>query len=490
MNKPDIFVFMSDQHAPQFMGNAEIDVDTPNLDCLKRDGTVFDNAYTPCPLCVPARMAMMSGLRPAKTGIFTNVNTLSSTIPTFVHYLAADGYETVLAGRMHFLGTDQRHGFTKRIAPDMTLVTWKRPEHIKKERGVYARTFAGKWSTEVVGGGESPVLLYDEMVVDAAMEYLKKPHEKPQFIVVGTYGPHFPYVAPKELFQKYWDRVEASPLYNTVTDAMNECLLERRVKASPEVAKGVRSAYCGMVERMDEQIGKVREAFEEFTRKRKTQKIFCYISDHGDQTGERDLYGKETFYEKSSRIPMIFAGDGIVKNHCVKAPVSLLDFGATMCDLAQTALKPKTDGVSLKEDLEGGGGAGDRIVLSEFMEKKAGDYHYGLMLRQKKYKFVTYRGFEKDDQLFDVEEDPLETKNLSEDFPEILDDFRRKALEISPHVELYEENQRQQDEDAKLFIAYEEAVGLNEEERWRENPVYARKNPEICIAGLPVREEG
>ena len=112
MNHPDILLFMSDQHAPQFMGGAEIPVDTPNLDVLRREGTSFNETYTACPLCVPARMAMLSGTRPSHTGIFTNVDTLPDTQPTFLHHLAAAGYETVLVGRMHFIGQDQRHGFT------------------------------------------------------------------------------------------------------------------------------------------------------------------------------------------------------------------------------------------------------------------------------------------------------------------------------------------------------------------------------------------
>lgn len=96
--RPDILLFMSDQHAPQFMAGAEMEVDTPNLDALRREGTSFSEAYTACPLCVPARMAMLSGMRAARTGIFTNNDALPDTLPTFLHHLAAAGYETVLPG--------------------------------------------------------------------------------------------------------------------------------------------------------------------------------------------------------------------------------------------------------------------------------------------------------------------------------------------------------------------------------------------------------
>ena len=67
--QPDILLFMSDQHAPQFMSGAEMEVDTPNLDKLQQEGITFSEAYTACPLCVPARMAMLSGMRSSHTGI-------------------------------------------------------------------------------------------------------------------------------------------------------------------------------------------------------------------------------------------------------------------------------------------------------------------------------------------------------------------------------------------------------------------------------------
>ena len=484
MNHPDILLFMSDQHAPQFMGGAEIPVDTPNLDVLRREGTSFNETYTACPLCVPARMAMLSGIRPSHTGIFTNVDTLPDTQPTFLHHLAAAGYETVLVGRMHFIGQDQRHGFTKRIAPDITLVTWTRPEHIKAERGVFARTFAGKWAPQVVGGRETHVLHYDELVIRAAEEYLTQSHEKPQFILVGTYGPHFPYVAPPELFQKYWDRVELPVLRGQAPEALNAYLRAHRVEATEEVARGVRAAYCGMVECMDGQIGRVRAAFDAFSAGRDRGKLFGYLSDHGDQAGERDFYGKETFFEKSVKIPLVLAGDGVAAGHVETAPASILDLGPTLCEWAGAETPADADGISLAPALAGAAMDKARAVYSEYMEKGTDGYRYCMMLRRGAYKFITYRGCEAQDMLFDVKADPLEQHNLADEEPALLAQFRTLAARVSPVPEEYEKNQARQARDAQLFIAYEQAVGLDESERWRENPTTARVNPEICIAGL------
>lgn len=486
MPKSDILLFMSDQHAPQFMQGAEVDVDTPNLAAMKQEGVTFQEAYTPCPLCVPARMSMLSGKRASRTGVFTNTDTLSNTEPTFLHELTAAGYETVLAGRMHFIGVDQRHGFTKRIAPDMTPVTWSRPaEQLRQERGVFSRTFAGTWAPQVVGGGESPVLHYDDMVIRTVLEYLEQPHEKPQFIVVGTYGPHFPYVAPPKLFEKYWKRVRAPKLHCMVPEYMNPCLLGHRVETSEDVVRGAMAAYCGMIERMDGQIGRVREAFDRFVRRRGTKKIFAYLSDHGDQVGERDLFGKETFFEKSVKIPMIFTGDGISAGVSVTGPVSLLDLGPTVCELGEAGTPRGSDGISLVRQLRGETVDQDRVVFSEFMEKNPeGNWRYSLMLRQGRWKYITYHGYEDQDMLFNISTDPLEEKNLAETDFERLEYFRELADAEAPDMEALELIQAERAYSTKLFSAWEEAAGTEEHERWKENPPSARENPQICIAGL------
>ena len=482
--RPDILLFMSDQHAPQFMAGAEMEVDTPNLDALRREGTSFSEAYTACPLCVPARMAMLSGMRAARTGIFTNNDALPDTLPTFLHHLVAAGYETVLVGRMHFIGPDQRHGFTRRTAPDFTNSGWVRPPWLVEDFGVHTQTMGYKWCTHVVGGGQSPVLCYDEMVTRAAEEYLARPHEKPQFILVGTYGPHFPYVAPPELFQKYLDRVELPVLRGQAPEALNAYLRAHRVEATEEVARGVRAAYCGMVECMDGQIGRVRAAFDAFSAGRDRGKLFGYLSDHGDQAGERDFYGKETFFEKSVKIPLVLAGDGVAAGHVETAPASILDLGPTLCEWAGAETPADADGISLAPALAGAAMDKARAVYSEYMEKGTDGYRYCMMLRRGAYKFITYRGCEAQDMLFDVKADPLEQHNLADEEPALLAQFRTLAARVSPVPEEYEKNQARQARDAQLFIAYEQAVGLDESERWREPPTTARVNPEICIAGL------
>ena len=97
MEKPDILILMSDQHGADYSGWGSVSVDTPELNQLRGEGTSFEEAYTPCPICVPARMSVTSSLLPSRTGIYSNQDTLSDTVSCFTHALVAEGYDTVLA---------------------------------------------------------------------------------------------------------------------------------------------------------------------------------------------------------------------------------------------------------------------------------------------------------------------------------------------------------------------------------------------------------
>jgi choline-sulfatase len=111
---------MSDQHHAGVMGCAGDPVaETPVLDRLAASGARFTNAYCPFPLCGPSRMSFMTGRHPYEIGVWDNEVELHSDIPTCAHAFLAAGYDTALAGRMHFVGWDQRHGFAERIIGDV-----------------------------------------------------------------------------------------------------------------------------------------------------------------------------------------------------------------------------------------------------------------------------------------------------------------------------------------------------------------------------------
>lgn len=484
MERPDILIFMSDQHAPQFMSGAGMDIDTPNLDKIKKQGTAFEGAYTACPLCVPARMAMLSGMRASDTGIFTNMDQLPNTIPTFLNCLVAAGYETVLAGRMHFIGQDQRHGFTRRIADDFTNSGYLRPERMKEDFGIHLQTMGYKWCTDVVGGGESPVVGYDEMVVNTVENYLSEPHEKPQCILVGTYGPHFPYVAPKDLFLKYFSDNKIIENLSDGEEIQNPMLQQLQKKVPTELKKACCAAYKGLVEHTDSLVGRVLEKFKEFTVGKGSKKIFVYLSDHGDTVGDHGIFGKKTFYEKSAKIPLIFWGDDICKGCSVASPVSILDLGPTLCEAAGISVPERNRGKSLFQVLKGGEEDTERVVLSESMDKDPmGKWTYGAMLRSKDYKFISYHGYEEYDQLFDMNKNASERENLASACPEICAKFRRLLKEETNPGEA-EILQTEHEENAAVFKLVESQTEIPDIERFRGYSGKMKEYPEICVAKL------
>jgi hypothetical protein len=114
--KPNILYIMADQMtAPLLkMNNPDSVIKTPNLDRLAETGVVFSSAYCNSPLCAPSRFTMCTGQLPSKIGGYDNASILAPEVPTYAHYLRAEGYETALAGKMHFIGPDQLHGFEHR----------------------------------------------------------------------------------------------------------------------------------------------------------------------------------------------------------------------------------------------------------------------------------------------------------------------------------------------------------------------------------------
>lgn len=476
----DILLYISDQHAYEVQGYAgNRIVRTPNLDRIAREGVSFDNAYTAYPVCVPARMSMLTGTHSSRNGVMTNNCALDSNLATFAHCLDVSGYETVLCGRMHFVGPDQRHGFARRIAGDITQVYHNRPARIATERGAHDKTpQGGPSSLGLIGGGNSPTLEYDRYVIDHALEYLNGTYDKPQFLCVGTYGPHHPFVAPKELYEYYYDRVDVPEESFTYTQhpAMNTTFRD----TTPETIRAVRAAYYGMVEFEDQQIGKVYDAFQAYLAHNHRDGIFIYVSDHGEHAGYRGYFGKNTFYDSSVHIPMLFAGCGISKNLRKQGPVSLMDIAPTILELAQSVALPQQDGISLVDELTGDADDTDRVVLSEVGGSiSMGSFSYGQMARWKQYKLIHYHGYEEDDVLYDLEADPQESVNIIDQHADVAEQLRNIiCARLTVPVEQLKERAAIQKRNSDLL----RKCHYDSDELWH-CPPQARECPDPLVKG-------
>ena len=241
----DIMLIMSDQHGGAYTGMEDDRVRTPALMRIAGEGLYFERCYCNAPLCVPSRMSFLSGKLPSDLNIFNNDTVLPADVPTIAHALGAAGYHTVLIGRMHFKGDEQKHGFDERLVGDITSQYWGTGGKERVDFGAYTGTTNRKHCLEAVGGGISPVMAYDREVYECALRYLEREHEEPLFLVVGFYSPHFPFVAEPDTYQLYKKqfagevRPAVAPL-RFYEDYVMEC--------SEEKAVCCKAAYCGAVE--------------------------------------------------------------------------------------------------------------------------------------------------------------------------------------------------------------------------------------------------
>jgi choline-sulfatase len=418
MKKANIIFILSDQHNKKVMGNAgDPFIKTPNLDWLASEGTSLKNCYCGSPLCVPSRSSILSGLLPSNTGVFNNMQCLRSDEATFVHSLAIAGYETVLCGRMHFNGPDQRHGFEKRFVGDIT------PSFPGRKNEVYGclegTTGQNAIAIEKSGPGHSNVLSFDDDVLSSACNYLEeRKDERSLFMTVGFYGPHCPYVCPKELFDYYYNLLPEPNMLNEdekkkLHPAVKKWIKNRGIeRVTAEDIKRVRASYYGMVTYLDTQIGVLMEKIKKTVGLENT--LIIYASDHGDNIGYHTLFWKTNFYEEAVSVPVIFSYPGhIEKGKSITELTSLLDFAPTLINFCNGPALPKYNGEDIYPTLQGGDTINnDRCIISQLGDVK-GD-NPSAMIRKGDWKLVSHYGY-KNPQLFNLNEDPYESTDLSND---------------------------------------------------------------------------
>lgn len=421
---PNILLIIADQLVPFLMGAYDHPVvKTPHLDRLVEHGVRFNAAYTPYPLCAPARAALMTGRYASTLGCYDNAAVLPADEPTLAHYLTNAGYETVLSGKMHFIGPDQLHGFRRRLTTDVypAGVDW-----------IPSIDTAGKF----VGGGHARLyvapnvgvrpwtkfLSYDEETHFRALEYLRergrtKPAE-PFFLVASYHHPHDPFHVTQELWDlyegeqidipRYPQNLEAT--YSAMDRWLNEVHETDEVDlGDPDSLRQLRRAYYGLVTYIDRKVGELLAALEQTGQRDNT--VIIFTSDHGDMLAEKRMVQKRCFYEWSARIPLVVnLPDGGFAGRKVPQPVSLIDLLPTLLDLVGVPPEHRLpmDATSLLPLLEGST-SGERVVLSEYHVEKVRAPCF--MARKGTHKYIHIHGH--DSQLFDLAADPGEWHNLA-----------------------------------------------------------------------------
>jgi choline-sulfatase len=400
-------------------------VHAPNISALAREGVVFESAYCASPLCAPSRAALLTGRLPSRTGVFDNAAELRASLPTIAHHLRAAGYATCLAGKMHFVGPDQLHGFEERLTTDIYPADlgwtpdWDRPvgEHLP-----WYHTLENVLSPGICSA--SLQLDYDDEVAFRAVRrifgYARAEAPAPFFLLVSFSHPHDPW----EVRRRHWERYDPEAIDEPSVPAMPASEADphsRRLRqmigideagVSGEQLRAARHGYYAAISYVDERIGEVLTALRDAGLDGET--VVAFTADHGEMLGERGLWYKMSFFEPSARVPLLVSAPGRIAAGRTAEPVSQLDLAPTLLELAAVngvdELVRDMDGASLAPLLNGHSGDRPREVVGEYLAE--GVTSPAVMIRRGPHKFIHCD--DDPDQLYDLVHDPHEVVNLAE----------------------------------------------------------------------------
>jgi len=438
-SRPHLLVIMPDTHRADCLSCAgHPNVRTPNIDRIAAEGVRFANTYSTCPICMPARSTVLSGLFCHNHGQWSNCGCLPAETDTFAKRLQAAGYHTCHIGKSHYYPHASGDHLDRHI-PYMNALGW---QDVQETTGPYAtvhtesiltdrwrqvgclETFREDYRRRGREGGRfgatwpSPLPAgehMDDFVGRLAVEYIASyRRSEPLLLFVGFGGPHDPWDPPKEWAERYDAAEMPAPLPPCEPPPwLPPEAADHQRRAEPAVGddarepiRRVRALYFAKVSHVDHWIGRILDALTR--RAMLDQTAIVYWSDHGAMLGDKGRVHKSVFYESSVKVPLIVRRpDRCGAGEISRALVSLADVSPTILDLAGCEPKAGAFGRSLAPTPAGPGAPGHDAVFSEIAS-------LGLrrtMVRDGRFKMVL------DDRsrplkLFDLVEDPTEARNL------------------------------------------------------------------------------
>jgi arylsulfatase A-like enzyme len=389
---------------------------TPNFDRMAAGGVLVERSFTCQPVCAPSRASLQTGRYPTAIGCFRNGIPLPPDVPTLAHRFGAAGYETAYMGKWHLA--------------DEEVVGPVRPE----QRGGYQRWLTSNLLEFTSDAYETT--LYDEhgnphdlpgyradALTDAAIGYLRSPRDRPFFLFLSYLEPHHQnsrddYPAPDGYRERY-------------TDAwVPDDLAALGGNAGEHLA-----GYYGMVRRVDECLGRLRDALTELDLADDT--IVLFTSDHGCHFKTRNDEYKRSCHDASIRVPTAFAGPGFDTGRAVERLVSHVDLPPTLLDAAGLPVPVDMDGRSLLPLVRGEPDPRPNDVLVQISESQV-----GRALRTERWKYAaiapradgwTTPASDRyvESHLYDLETDPHELQNLvgSPAHSDVLEQLRARLVE-------------------------------------------------------------
>ncbi|MGN0483138.1 MAG: sulfatase-like hydrolase/transferase [Lachnospiraceae bacterium] len=454
MQKANTLIIFCDQHNAKVTGcYGNRIVKTPNIDRLAARGTLFKNAYTSNPICVPARASFATGEYASTHRYWDNCHAFAGEITSWGKRLMNAGVDVTTIGKLHYKDDSDKTFPGQRIPMNITKGLGDPLTAIRTLEGTKSNVSINQLKN--AGEGEADYVKYDRRVAKEAVKYLKKEavdSRKPWCLFVGFTTPHNPYLVPSEYINQYkpfsqfsvskeWH--DDSSLHPLIREYRHKKRLDEGLLSDEEIQKAT-AAYYGMVSFMDDMVGVVLSALKESGLEKNTRVI--YLDDHGDCAGSHGLFFKGNMYEESVRIPMIVAGPDIPEGKKVDTPTSIVDIYPTLLafyDLKKDEREKGLPGISLIDTIEGKVKE-NRTIYSEYFS--VGYAHSVFMIRKNQYKLVYYVGHDVC-QLFDLENDPDEKNDLGRNsaYKNQIKELKEELYKIENPEKLDEESLKDQE---------------------------------------------
>ena len=436
--QPNILFIMADQLRADALGcYGNGFCQTPNLDRLAAEGVRFENAFTPNPICVPARASITTGNYSHRaTGVKDNHGLITDDQPRLAAHFADAGYATYACGKLHYVpyappGVPRLlHGFQHcDLTESGRLVGQFDPEGRLRGLEDYHDYlvdvgWAGYSRAHGIGNNDvrpapsplPPEHHVDHWVADRTIDRLNAhvaEHPAQPFLIFCSFPkPHSPYDPPGEYARMYDPREvpppvgDASMLGTRNPHSDRERYTRAFNSLSPAARRVIKCHYYGLISHQDAQIGRVLAALDASGLAEET--IVVYTADHGDLMGDFGSYFKCSFLRGSGHVPMIFRGPGIDAGARRRQLVGLQDFLPTFAALTGCPLEDDVHGVDLSTAFAHGSTPTRELYYAQCLDEP----HQSAMVTDGRWKYI-YSQEGPTEELYDLETDPNELKNLA-----------------------------------------------------------------------------
>lgn len=480
--QPHIILIMTDQHRGDAVGYAgNPAVISPNFDQLAEDGVHFANGYSSTPSCTPARAALMTGMAPWNHGMLGYGQVADEYEFEMPQMLRDLGYFTFGIGKMHWNPQRSLHGFHGTVLDESGRV--EQEGFISDYRRWFMQAAPGEDPDKTgIGFNEHRADVYqlpEELhpttwTGETAVEFIDNyEQEAPLFLKVSFARPHSPYDPPQRYLDMYEDvEIPAPPVGEWADEFADYPMTENAAFGDfgADHAINSRRHYYGLITAIDDQVGDIMDALKE--KGMYENALIVFTSDHGDMLGDHHHWRKTYAYEGSAQVPFLVrwpegVDAGIERGTALDQPVELRDFLPTFLDAADSTVPDEMDGSSLL-NLVQDPNASWRPYIDLEHTRNYRDENYWSALTDGKMKYIWFFSTG-EEQLFDLENDPQEITDLSED-AEYQQELERWRGRMADHLEERGEGFVQDGElvvrdEVLLFSPNYPEVELTEEER-------------------------